>query len=77
MQEECEDSVTEVKNMINEHDPEIRADMALSLLILAEVQVRVPPLPAAAAIAHCPPLVLLATLALAALAAAEHMLLAS
>nr|XP_027207323.1 uncharacterized protein LOC113800719 [Penaeus vannamei] len=75
--EECEDSVTEVKNMINEHDPEIRADMALSLLILAEVQVRVPPLPAAAAIAHCPPLVLLAALALAALAAAEHMLLAS
>ncbi|XP_042856624.1 uncharacterized protein LOC122243055 isoform X3 [Penaeus japonicus] len=75
--EECEESVTEVKDMINQHDSEIRADMALSLLMLAEVRVHVPPLPAAAALAHCPPLVLLTTLVLAALAASEHVLLAS
>lgn len=77
LQEECEESVTEVKDMINQHDSEIRADMALSLLMLAEVRVHVPPLPAAAALAHCPPLVLLTTLVLAALAASEHVLLAS
>ncbi|XP_066976218.1 uncharacterized protein [Macrobrachium rosenbergii] len=75
--EECEDSVAEVSKMINTHEKEVREDMALSVLILAEMQVHMPPLTAGAGIAHCPPLILVIVLALVALISTQHSLLAS
>ncbi|KAK8744146.1 hypothetical protein OTU49_001022, partial [Cherax quadricarinatus] len=71
----CEDVVTDVGLKINNHAKEVREDMALSVLILAEVQVHVPPLPDAATMIQCPHLLLL--LPLTALASLQRVLLAS
>nr|XP_045582939.1 uncharacterized protein LOC123745882 isoform X2 [Procambarus clarkii] len=73
--EACEDVVRDVGQKINNHAKEVREDMALSVLILAEVQVHVPPLPASATMVQFCPLLLL--LPLAALASHQHVLLAS
>ncbi|XP_068230286.1 uncharacterized protein [Palaemon carinicauda] len=75
--EECEDSVEEVTTMINTREKDVREDMALSVLILAEMQVHMPPLNAGAGIAHCPPLILVTTIALMILISTQHTLLAS
>ncbi|XP_063863908.1 LOW QUALITY PROTEIN: uncharacterized protein LOC135102557 [Scylla paramamosain] len=70
----CEEIVTELSQKINFHSPEVREDMALSVFILAEVQVHMPPKPDCASLSCCsPPLLLL----LAALASLHHTLLAS
>lgn len=70
----CEEIVTELSQKINFHSPEVREDMALSVFILAEVQVHMPPKPDCASLSCCsPPLLLL----LAALATLHHTLLAS
>lgn len=60
--------------MINRHAREVREDMALSVLILAEVQVHMPPVPDAAALCRCSPHLLLL---LATLASLHHTLMAS
>lgn len=66
--------VTELSQKINTHAREVREDMALSVLILAEVQVHLPPKPDSASLSRCsPPLLLF----LAALASLHHTLLAS
>ncbi|XP_064121270.1 uncharacterized protein LOC135225755 isoform X4 [Macrobrachium nipponense] len=75
--EECEDSVAEVSKMINTHEKEVREDMALSVLILAEMQVHMPPLNAGAGVIHCPPLILVIIIALMVLISTQHSLLAS
>lgn len=74
LQEACEEIVTELGQKINSHAREVREDMALSVLILAEVQVHMPPVPDAAALCRCSPHLLLL---LATLASLHHTLLAS
>ncbi|XP_071514906.1 uncharacterized protein [Panulirus ornatus] len=73
--EACEKVVTEVGQKINSHAKEVREDMALSVLILAEVQVHVPPVPDDSTLAQCPHLLLL--LLLAVLPSVQYILLAS
>lgn len=67
--------MTELGQKINSHAQEVREDMALSVLILAEVQVHMPPVPDAAALCYCSPQLML--LLLATLASLHHTLLAS
>lgn len=74
LQEACEEIVTDLGHKINSRVQEVREDMALSVLILAEVQVHMPPVPDAAALCRCSPQLLLL---LAALASLHHTLLAS
>ncbi|KAK7067896.1 hypothetical protein SK128_019585 [Halocaridina rubra] len=75
--EECEESVAEVSKMINTHEKEVREDMALSVLILAEMQVHVPPLTSAAAVIKCPPFIMLMTIVFTYLMSSEQNFLAS
>lgn len=61
-QDACKAVVTELVHKINSHDKEVKEDMALSVLILAEVQVHVPPMPDSAVLTSASPYLLLLTI---------------
>ncbi|CAL4073066.1 unnamed protein product [Meganyctiphanes norvegica] len=55
IKDKCAESLKIVADRINSKDPEVRADVALSMVLLAQVHIRLPPIPAAAGILHAPP----------------------
>ncbi|KAK4312989.1 hypothetical protein Pmani_015654 [Petrolisthes manimaculis] len=59
--ESCKAVLTDLVQKINRQDKEVREDMALSVLILAQVQVHIPPLPDSAVLISVSPYLLLIT----------------